>query len=794
MRTHPVFLHSGSSANKPRTPPSKSALLAVTPFCTPNYAYPAPAYLARYLRRQGIEVAQADLSLELMLRMLSNLGLQRIFAAVEPQAHLLSPASRRIIAMKARYLGTIDAVIRYLQGRDNGIAYRLCQPGYLPRGDNFELNRGFEDYDGNGNTLALHDRAKFVATLYLYDLGGLIRDGVFPYFQMTLVDRLYDSFVHLCTTFDAMLAELERPPNAIDEMLHEALDAHLVAAKPDLVGVSVPFARNLYWALRIGRRVKELRPATKVVAGGGLFNTSMRKPSDPRLFDFIDYLTLDDGEQPIHCILEHLAGDRPATALKRTFLRTGAEIQYSDGAAERDVGHSEAGAPDYRGYRFADYFATLENNSVSQRVRSDGWWNKMTMAHGCYWKKCAFCDIHLSYIGDYDAASAANLVDKIEECIAQTGHTGFHFVDEALPPKVMRDFALEVLRRGLTITWHGMLRFDKTFTPDLCRLLSAAGLVAVFGGLEVASNRLLGLMKKGTSVEQVATVAKNFQEAGTRVHAYLMYGFPSQTPQETIDAMDVVRQLFKHGVITSASWAKFGVTPHSPIGRDPAAYGIELKPIPAGAFIEQILTHSDPACDHDLYSKGLLDALRFWSQGFYLDLEVEKWFAFAVPTVSIDRELVAKVLADRATRISSNETRRDRRVVWLGGTPRVRALPELLAGEPQAELILSQPTGDQALAMPIWWAEWFCDELRFAEPTADGPVTLASIDASWRALVARNADGERTAATFAEVLDSPVWRALRAHGLTYTDAAANDAPPRPVPVEGGMVEPIADAG
>ena len=156
-------------------------------------------------------------------------------------------------------------------------------------------------------------------------------------------------------------------------------------------------------------------------------------------------------------------------------------------------------------------------------------------------------------MGDYDTATAKNLVDKVEEAIAQTGQTGFHFVDEAMPPKVMRDFAIEVLRRDLHIAWHGMLRFDKAFTPELCKLLAASGLIAVFGGLEVASDRLLTLMKKGTTVEQVARVAKNFRDAGIKVHGYIMYGFPTQTAQETIDALDVVRQLFKEGLLTSAS-------------------------------------------------------------------------------------------------------------------------------------------------------------------------------------------------------------------------------------------------
>jgi radical SAM superfamily enzyme YgiQ (UPF0313 family) len=125
------------------------------------------------------------------------------------------------------------------------------------------------------------------------------------------------------------------------------------------------------------------------------------------------------------------------------------------------------------------------------RLWSDGRWNKLTVAHGCYWKKCSFCDVTLDYIGRYDAAAADVLVDRIEAMIAETGQTGFHLVDEAAPPAGLRALAERLLARR-DITWWGNIRFEKTFTPELCQLLARSGCVAVSGGLEVASDRLLG--------------------------------------------------------------------------------------------------------------------------------------------------------------------------------------------------------------------------------------------------------------------------------------------------------------
>ena len=247
----------------------------------------------------------------------------------------------------------------------------------------------------------------------------------------------------------------------------------------------------------------------------------------------------------------------------------------------------------------------IQLTNPMHRLWSDGRWNKLTMAHGCYWGKCTFCDISLSYIRDYEASSAATIVDRIEELVAQTGERGFHFVDEAAPPALMKAVAFEIIRRRLVVSWWTNIRFEKSFTADLCHLLAASGCIAVSGGLEVASDRLLALIAKGVTVEQVAQVTRNFNQAGIMVHAYLMYGFPTQTEQETVDALEVVRQLFEQSVLQSAFWHRFAMTAHSPVGLAPAEFAVHNH-TGVGAFANNDLVHTDPTgADHDLYGEGL---------------------------------------------------------------------------------------------------------------------------------------------------------------------------------------------
>ena len=261
------------------------------------------------------------------------------------------------------------------------------------------------------------------------------------------------------------------------------------------------------------------------------------------------------------------------------------------------------------------------------RLWSDGRWNKLTVAHGCYWKKCSFCDVSLDYISRYEAASATTLVDRIERIVDETGQTGFHFVDEAAPPKALKALAEELLRRQVAISWWGNIRFEKTFTPELAELLAESGCIAMSGGLEVASDRLLALMKKGVSVDQVARVTRSLADAGILVHAYLMYGFPTQTEADTVDALEYVRQLFLNGCIHSGFFHRFACTAHSPVGQSPQDYGITLLPEPEVTFARNDVAFHDPTgTDHDLLGQGLKKAIYNYMHGIGLEDDVRMWF------------------------------------------------------------------------------------------------------------------------------------------------------------------------
>jgi radical SAM superfamily enzyme YgiQ (UPF0313 family) len=540
--------------------------------------------------------------------------------------------------------------VGFLQGRDPSIGHRIGGRNFLPEGPRFESLDVYVDHEGGDplawafGALGVQDRARHFATLYLNDIADVVRDAVDPRFEFV---RYAESLAQSQASFEPLAGALAAPPNLVDSALGELTLAALARHEPGIVLVSVPFPGNVYGAFRIAQTIKRHDPSIVTVLGGGFVNTELRGLTESRVFDYFDYITLDDGEGPLLALLEHLRGVRTADGLVRTFIRTAAGVCYidADSAGDRDIPFRETGTPTWDGLPLDRYLSLLDMLNPMHRLWSDGRWNKLTVAHGCYWKKCSFCDTSLDYISRYDAVNAATLVDRIEAVIAETGQTGFHFVDEAAPPKALQALAGELQKRNRAISWWGNIRFEKSFTPALCRQLAGSGCIAVSGGLEVASDRLLKLMQKGVTVEQVARVTHAFSDAGILVHAYLMYGFPTQTVQDTVDALEYVRQLFTAGCIQSGFFHRFACTVHSPVGQHPERYGITLKPQPAASFTRNDVGFVDPGgVDHAALGIALNKALYNYMHGLGLDQDVRSWFSGRVPRSRVPRHFIANAL------------------------------------------------------------------------------------------------------------------------------------------------------
>ncbi|MGG9970688.1 B12-binding domain-containing radical SAM protein [Ferruginibacter sp. SUN002] len=670
---------------------SASVFLITPPFTQLNTPYPATAYLKGFLNTKNISAFQADLGIEVTLALFCKNGLQKLFASIDTTKEL-SLNAKRIIALKDDYINTIDAIIHFLQGKNPELSSLICKRNFLPEASRFAQTDDLVWAFGN---MGIQDKAKHLATLYLEDLSDLIKECIDEHFGFS---RYAEKLGRSANSFDELYAELQKEYTYLDNILIDILQNKMETVQPKLVCISVPFPGNLYTSLRCGQWIREYYPDVKVCMGGGFANTELRSLTDKRVFEFYDFITLDDGEAPIENLFYHIEGEKNIDELKRTFTLVDGEVKYINNTACTDYKQGQVGTPDYSDFLLDQYISAIEVVNPMHSLWSDGRWNKLTMAHGCYWGKCTFCDISLDYIKLYEPITAELLCNRMEEIIAQTGQNGFHFVDEAAPPALMRALSLEIIKRKLVVSWWANVRFEKSFTRDLCLLLKEAGCIAVSGGLEVASDRLLKLIDKGITVAQVAKVNKHFTEAGIMVHAYLMYGFPTQTAQETIDSLEMVRQLFEAGVLQSAFWHLFTMTAHSPVGLNPEKYKVQKVSELVGSFANNDIEHIDPTgANHESFGFGLKKSLLNYMHGACFDTPLREWFEFKTPKTSIAPDHIAKLLSEE----EYLSTKPNTKVVWLGNKPTVEIFTKAKKGNQWEMCSLSFETKKETLEIKV---------------------------------------------------------------------------------------------
>lgn len=608
-------------------------LLITPPMVDLNAPYPATGILYHWLKKYNHEATQVDASIALFHKIFCQEGLARIISALAPGSQ--SSAVENLLQAQVRYLNCIDPIVDYLRGLKPDLPNldeKLCSRQWAPEGPTFlGLNEklSFFIQSRTGGSLG-----RYIATCVLKDITLAIQEGIDTRFSLT---SFGERLVLGKMPFASLKQALEASPTLIDTFIDEYSQNIIQRHHPDVIGITLPFAGCVLGAFRIARFVKKHHPCIKVIVGGGFVNTALRTVNDPMVFEYVDAISLGEGVGPLLSCLEHWNGTRDNP--ERVFVKKRSSVCFYPGnTSTKDVAESNerflhAGilAP-IEGLDLSNYISLAGVLSQFNRLSQEGPWFKAMLAEGCYWGKCAFCDISLDHVAHYRTSDITVLVKQLEKSIEHYGLRRLHLVDLAAPPELLKQFSNQLIDRNLKLEWRGNIRLDRKFTPDLADLMHRAGCVAVTAGFEALSNRLLKKIKKGVSVKQAIEVATNISQSGILIHGYLMYGLPGETFDDVLESLNHIRQLFAQGILNSVYWHRFEPTLYSPIGMNPQEFGIVLIEQNGDDFnfsnyragFADKNRASQPTVDQ--IGAGLRYATHSYMMGLGLEINVRSWF------------------------------------------------------------------------------------------------------------------------------------------------------------------------
>ncbi len=630
---------------------NQKILLITPPFMQYNCCYPAMPYIKGLLNSHRIESFHCDLNIALFNKIFSREFFIEMFNRVDSDS-LTDNNTLRIFSNSDKYIHTIDYVIRFLKNQDHSLTNRIISRQYLPEAARFNSadDSIYEMFGTAGTT----DLAKYLCTLYIEDIGDFFRHAVDDAYSLTSYASKLSASAH---SFDAINNRLNNPPSLIEETLLKILNSIIQQSDYSLACFTVPFPGTLLPVLRCAKFVKNSF-SLKTAIGGGFVSTELREVKDIRVFDYADYIVLDDGEAALLQIIDNMQADDTGLPQSNTnnnlptntlFLLDG-KIHFVEPSCPKDVSQKSSEEscvnrdyfPDYSDTIMNDYVSLIDMPNPMSRLWNDGRWNKIMLCRGCYYAKCAFCDTSLSYVKNFQNFSTEQIITTMNIVMQQTKSSGFHFVDEASPPKTLRDISIEILKQNMSVSFWANIRFEKYFTADICRLLAKAGCIAVSGGLEGVLDRLNAIANKGLKLKDLLPVLKNFSDAGILVHGYLIHALPGETEQEIIDALEIVRQLYLNGFIQSSYYHTFSLTAHSGFFGHLSSYPLKAYPPDSDFAFNDIPYKHLSAVNYFDYEEGLNLAVNNFMKGLGLDVPVTRWFKFTVPKTSIDKDFVLK--------------------------------------------------------------------------------------------------------------------------------------------------------
>lgn len=654
-----------------------------------NSPYPSGAYLKSFFNRNGHNAVWLDLSVQLIHSIFSKNGLKKLFELSKENAMKIASTAekngefataknlRLYIFQSDLWIEWIDFIMSTLCGKQNPSAHELCHrfilSPYTPRGNRME------NYIENLDREPSINDTRNIASLALEDLADYISVAFDKSFSLV---RYAESIAVNETSFSQIEEKLNSPilTTFYTEVLEAAFSkTSITENEKTLVCISVPFAGTFTSALFTAKYLrKKYGEKIFICFGGGFINTELREFNDSSFFKYADAISYDRGygsyKNFFDVFPDGKISEEKHIYKMRLFTKEKviepllSSLKYEKFENEQ----TSLIVPDYSETDFSIYPRVADDENPMQRLWSDGAWMKAYLAHGCYWHKCAFCDVSLDYVASYRLVQIENLFHGLKSQSEKNGIHGIHFVDEAMPPAAMLKFSKLNLKHSASFSFWGNVRFEKIYSRDIAEFLSFGGLIGVSGGIEIATGTGLDSISKGTDLDSIVSACCAFKEAGILIHAYMIYGYFGETEQDTINSMETLRQLYAAGLLDSCFWHKFVLTRHSRIYSEwKEGLHKNLNPFApknSGVFAKNGLHFKDEEKSAK-FGNGLYAALQSWMHGENLNVPVEKWFEFKVPRPNVPKDLISKSIEKYEERRNKewNFPLNVKKLFWLAG-------------------------------------------------------------------------------------------------------------------------------
>lgn len=286
--------------------------------------------------------------------------------------------------------------------------------------------------------------------------------------------------------------------------------------RPTVLGLTV-YDGTLPASLLALKLAKKKNPHIRTVIGGGIFANQLEVNSPnfdiflEKTKHYIDKIVVGEGEM---LFLKLLQGKLPDS--QRVFTLADTNRETLD-LATLDI-------PDYSDFHLEHYplLATVGSRSCPFQ--------------------CNFC-AETTYWGKFRKKNPAQIVKELNLLYEKHGRQLFLMSDSLLNP-IITDLSREFLKSGQSIYWDGFLRADKSVCDTKNTMVwRRGGFYRARLGLESGSERVLKLMDKKITPNQIKSALSSLAHAGIKTTTYWLIGYPGETEEDFQQTLELIREL-----------------------------------------------------------------------------------------------------------------------------------------------------------------------------------------------------------------------------------------------------------